>query len=78
MRYAFRTTLLAGALAGATALGGCSTWDSMSNADKGTAIGAGTGAVLGNATVGGAAGMVGGAVVGGAAGRYIGKKQDKP
>jgi osmotically inducible lipoprotein OsmB len=53
---------------------GCSTWDGMSSANKGTAVGAAGGAVVGNAVGGGALGTVGGAVVGGAVGREVGKR----
>lgn len=58
-------------------LAGCSAWDNMSRADKGTAIGAGAGAAVGNAVGGGALGTVDGAVVGGAAGRHVGREQDE-
>ena len=48
---------------------GCSTWGNMSRADKGTVIGAGAGAAVGNAvTGGGVLGTVGGAAVGGVVG----------
>lgn len=76
MQGLVKTSLIAGALLVSGSLAGCSTWDSMSTRDKGTAIGAGAGAVLGGSTVGGTAGTVGGAVVGGAAGRYIGREQE--
>jgi osmotically inducible lipoprotein OsmB len=55
-------------------ISGCSTW---SNAQKGTAIGAGTGAVIGNAVGGGVLGTVGGAAVGGVIGHEIGEDQDR-
>lgn len=71
-----RSKLIAAVIVGA-GLAGCSTWDNMSRADKGTAIGAGAGAAVGNAVGGGALGTVGGAVVGGAAGRYVGREQDE-
>ena len=56
---------------------GCSTWDSMSQQEKGTAIGAGAGAAVGAATVGGAVGTLGGAAVGGVVGNQVGKHQDE-
>jgi osmotically inducible lipoprotein OsmB len=71
-----RSKLIAAVIVSA-GLAGCSTWDNMSRADKGTAIGAGAGAAVGNAVGGGALGTVGGAVVGGAAGRYVGSEQDE-
>lgn len=71
-----RSKLIA-ALVISAGLAGCSTWDNLSRADKGAAIGAGAGAVVGNAVGGGALGTVGGAVVGGAAGRYVGREQDE-
>lgn len=53
---------------------GCSTWGNMSRADKGTVIGAGAGAAVGNAvTGGGVLGTVGGAAVGGVVGREVGR-----
>jgi len=68
------------ALAGATSLAllatGCSTWDSMSTADKGTAAGAVVGGAVGNAVGGGVLGTVGGAAVGGVVGREVGKRND--
>jgi osmotically inducible lipoprotein OsmB len=69
-----RGLCLATAASAALLLGGCSTWDRMSSADKGTAVGATGGAVVGNAVGGGALGTVGGAVVGGAVGREVGKR----
>jgi osmotically inducible lipoprotein OsmB len=56
---------------------GCSTWDSMSRQEKGTVIGAGAGAAVGNATVGGPLGTIGGAAVGGVVGNQVGKHQDE-
>ena len=53
---------------------GCGTW---SDAQKGTAIGAGTGAVIGNAVGGGVLGTVGGAAVGGVIGHEIGEHRDE-
>ncbi|HJW27124.1 MAG TPA: glycine zipper 2TM domain-containing protein [Rhodocyclaceae bacterium] len=62
----------------AASVGGCATWDRMSAADKGTAIGAGVGGVAGAAaTEGGVLGTVGGAAVGGVVGREVGKRQQK-
>jgi osmotically inducible lipoprotein OsmB len=72
-----RSKTLVAALLVSAVLAGCSTWDSMSKRDKGTAIGAGAGAVVGNAVGGGTVGTVGGAVVGGAAGRYLGREQEE-
>lgn len=54
--------------------GGCSTWNNMSRADKGTVLGAGAGAAVGNAVGGGVLGTVGGAAVGGVVGREVGKR----
>lgn len=58
------------------AAAGCSTWDSMSSADKGTAAGAAVGGVVGHSVGGGVLGTVGGAAVGGVVGREVGKRQD--
>jgi osmotically inducible lipoprotein OsmB len=58
----------------AALLTGCGTW---SNAQKGTAIGAGTGAVIGNAVGGGVLGTVGGAAVGGLIGHEVGQNRDE-
>ena len=55
-------------------LGSCASWTS---AQKGTAIGAGAGAVIGNAVGVGVLGTVGGANVGGVVGHEIGKNQDQ-
>lgn len=61
------------ALAGVTALSGCS---GMSARDRNTAIGAGVGAVGGAALTGGSAlGTVGGAAVGGVIGNQIDPKR---
>ncbi|MFL6673034.1 MAG: glycine zipper 2TM domain-containing protein [Massilia sp.] len=55
----------------ALGLAGCA---GMSNQDKNTAIGAGTGAVLGGVLTGGSAvGTVGGAAVGGVIGNQVDK-----
>lgn len=63
------------ASAGLIALGGCSTWDSMSRTDKGTLGGAAAGAAVGNVvTGGGVLGTVGGAAVGGVVGREAAKR----
>lgn len=56
---------------------GCSTWDSMSGAEKGTAIGAAAGGVAGNAVIGGPLGTVGGAVAGGVVGHEVGENRDR-
>jgi osmotically inducible lipoprotein OsmB len=56
---------------------GCATWDGMSRQEKGTVIGAGTGAAVGGATVGGPLGTVGGAAAGGVIGNQVGKRQDE-
>ncbi|MGE4368482.1 MAG: glycine zipper 2TM domain-containing protein [Burkholderiaceae bacterium] len=58
----------------ALALGGCSTWDSMSSRQKGAVTGAAVGGVAGAAiTGGGVLGTVGGAAIGGVVGDQIGK-----
>lgn len=68
----------AAVLASSVALmAGCSTWDNMSSAEKGTAVGAAVGGVAGNTVIGGAAGTVGGAVVGGVVGHEVGKDRDR-
>ena len=57
------------------ALAGCA---GMSNADKGTAIGAVGGAVAGSALTGGSTlGTVGGAVAGGVIGHEVGENRDE-
>jgi len=56
---------------------GCSTWDNMSGAEKGTAVGAAVGGVAGNAVIGGPVGTVGGAVAGGVVGHEVGKDRDR-
>ena len=62
------TATLATAALGLTGCAG------MSQQDKGTAIGAGAGAVLGGVLTGGSAvGTVGGAAVGGVVGNQVGK-----
>jgi osmotically inducible lipoprotein OsmB len=66
-------TLIA-ALAGAAVLTACGTW---SDAQKGTAIGAGAGAAIGSAVGGGTLGTVGGAVVGGVVGHEVGERRDE-
>lgn len=66
--------LLATAAMVAALASGCSTWNGMSGADKGTVIGAGAGAAVGNAAGGGVLGTVGGAAVGGVIGREVGKR----
>jgi len=66
--------IIAALVASAALLGGCGTW---SNAEKGTAIGAGAGAAIGHATGGGVLGTVGGAAGGGVIGHEIGENQDE-
>ena len=68
--------LLAGLVLGCM-LGACSTWDGMSEREKGTVIGAGVGGVAGAAaTDGGVLGTVGGAAIGGVVGHEVGKRQE--
>jgi osmotically inducible lipoprotein OsmB len=56
---------------------GCSTWNGMSSAQKGTVVGAGTGGAVGAAvTNGGVLGTVGGAAAGGLIGHEVGKRRD--
>lgn len=71
-----RALALAGAASVALMAAGCSTWDSMSSADKGTAAGAVVGGAVGNTVGGGVLGTVGGAAVGGVVGREVGKRND--
>jgi osmotically inducible lipoprotein OsmB len=53
----------------------CSTW---TPAEKGTAIGAGAGAVIGNAVTGGSAiGTLSGAAIGGAVGHEAGREEER-
>ncbi|MCC2594929.1 glycine zipper 2TM domain-containing protein [Pusillimonas sp. MFBS29] len=60
----------------AFALGGCSSWDSMSHRQKSTVTGAGLGGVAGAVvTGGGVLGTVGGAAIGGVIGDQIGKNR---
>jgi len=55
---------------------GCSTWDGMSKTEKGTAVGAGVGALGGAAVSGGSAlGTAAGAAVGGVAGHEYERRQ---
>jgi osmotically inducible lipoprotein OsmB len=64
-------------VAATLALAACSTWRGLSDAEKGTAIGAGVGGVAGAAaTDGSVLGTVGGAAVGGAIGHEVGKRRD--
>lgn len=75
MRVTRIATTLAAVLLAAS-VGGCSTWDRMSSADKGAVVGAGVGGVAGSAVSGGSAlGTVGGAAVGGVVGHEVGKKR---
>lgn len=55
---------------------GCSTWEQMSSAEKGTAAGAVVGGAVGSASGGGVLGTVGGAAVGGVVGHEVGKRVD--
>ncbi len=71
MKYIAILALSAAALAAS----GCSTWDSMSGADKGTVGGAVVGGAAGNVLGGGVLGTVGGAAVGGVVGREVGKSR---
>ena len=57
-----------------TSLGACASW---SPSEQGTAIGATTGAVVGNALTGGALGIIGGAAAGGYIGHEVGENQEK-
>lgn len=70
------STLMIGLLCGCT-LAACSTWDGLSEREKGAAIGAGVGGVAGAAvTDGSVLGTVGGAAVGGVVGHEVGKRQE--
>ena len=71
-----RALALAGTVSVALMATGCSTWDNMSAADKGTAAGAVVGGAVGNAVGGGVLGTVGGAAVGGVVGREVGKRNE--
>ncbi len=71
MKNTIRTFLLALVCFGLSA---CAGW---SPSDQGTAIGATTGAVVGNALTGGALGIIGGAAAGGYIGHEIGEDQEK-
>lgn len=55
-------------------LSACASW---SPSEQGTAIGATTGAVVGNVLTGGALGIIGGAAAGGVIGHEIGENQQK-
>ena len=66
---------LGAVLALATAMVGCSSWDSMSQRQKATVTGAGLGGVAGAViSNGGILGTVGGAAIGGIIGDQIGKR----
>jgi osmotically inducible lipoprotein OsmB len=70
-----KTTKILITLIAASSLGACANW---SGAEKGAAIGAGTGALVGGAATGGSAiGVVGGAAVGGVIGHEVGKNNDR-
>ena len=69
-------TILASTLAAVVLIGasGCTTWDKLSQREKGAAIGVGVGAVTGAVlTDGNVLGTVGGAAVGGVIGNQVGK-----
>ncbi|HLU77179.1 MAG TPA: glycine zipper 2TM domain-containing protein [Burkholderiales bacterium] len=69
-------TLFIGLMLGC-AVSACSTWEGMSEREKGAAIGAGVGGVAGAAaTDGGILGTVGGAAIGGVVGHEVGKRQE--
>jgi osmotically inducible lipoprotein OsmB len=71
-------TIIVAAVAALAMASGCSTWDSMSGAQKGTVIGAGAGGAVGAAaTRGGVLGTVGGAAAGGLIGHEVGKRRDR-
>ncbi|MFV0282269.1 MAG: glycine zipper 2TM domain-containing protein [Castellaniella sp.] len=60
----------------ATAMAGCSSWDSMSHRQKAAVTGAGVGGVAGAViSDGGVLGTVGGAAIGGVIGDQIGKNR---
>lgn len=72
----YRIVTVLAALAIALSAAGCATWDSMSQQQKSTAIGAGVGGVAGAAaTDGGVLGTVGGAAIGGVIGNEVGKRR---
>jgi osmotically inducible lipoprotein OsmB len=65
---------ISAALMLATAMAGCSSWDSMSHRQKSAVTGAGLGGVAGAlVTGGGILGTVGGAAIGGVIGDQVGK-----
>ena len=70
MKNTTKATLIAMMCAGLSA---CAGW---SPSEQGTAIGATTGAVVGNALTGGALGIIGGAAAGGYIGHEIGENQE--
>lgn len=71
-----RSTLFTGVLFGCM-LSACSTWDGLSEREKGAAIGAGVGGVAGSAVSDGSVlGTVGGAAVGGVVGHEVGKRRE--
>lgn len=70
------TALFLGVLMGC-AVSACSTWEGLSEREKGAAIGAGVGGVAGSAISDGSVlGTVGGAAVGGVVGHEVGKRQE--
>lgn len=71
---AFTKAIAAGLLVLGAA--GCSTWDGLSRAEKGTVVGAGVGGLAGSAVTGGSAvGTIGGAAVGGIVGHEVGERR---
>lgn len=74
MNYCLRA-----AVAGCVAIGlvGCSTWEGLSQREKGTAIGAAVGGVAGAVATDSALGTVGGAAVGGVIGHEVGKRREE-
>lgn len=71
-----RFTLALAAVALASGLGGCATWDSMSHRQQSTVVGAGVGGLVGSAVSGGdPLSTVGGAAIGGVIGDQVGKRR---
>jgi len=71
MKVAIQTGMVVILCAGLSA---CAHWTPE---EQGTAIGATTGAVVGNVLTGGALGIIGGAAAGGVIGHEIGENQEK-
>ena len=72
MKSLVRVLILAAVTAVGTA--GCSTWDNLSNRERGAVIGAGVGGVAGAAVTDSTIGTLGGAAVGGVVGHEIGRR----